>query len=153
MTYKSLKNPTFSVKDVLVDDPLDNFPVIICCNSGIEWEHKAAHHECCIKRAEGLLLYVPCFDPPESMCAYMKHGDDEFDVSQEERKKIADDINREICDIRTKVIWGIHFDYSRINQMVEGWIPVEVILSNFDKNNLIDMIIAREGYLCIENCD
>lgn len=136
--------------------------IIICCETGIFWEHQAGHDLCAHPSAEGYILplhpewefYEPCGD-------WLPCEDFEIDEEclDEMRNKIGskmdeslsklDGIGRYACfkyfDSLNYLVRKIRFDYERKNELMEAWIPVNVWLFNEES--------PKKGYLCYQNCD
>lgn len=136
--------PIIKARDVI--NSTEDFPIIICCETGVVWVNQSGHHACSQQAAEGFLIpiNIDACDFAAGVCGYMVYGDEEYDETEEYRKELADGIDSDFNWYSSGIIERIRFDYSRINEMMEGWFPV--IVRMWDS-------IDRIGYLCTPNCD
>lgn len=125
---------------------IEDFPIIICCDTGVMWVNQSGHHACSQQVAEGFVIPInkEYCTIAGGVCGYMVFGDDEYDETEEGRQDIAAGIDSELKEYSDQIIQRIRFDYSRINEMMEGWFPVMVFLWSE---------CEKRGYLCTPNCD
>ncbi len=128
--------------------------MIVCHETGIYWDTQADHFGCDRPSAEGFVIpFKTRYSYPE--WARDSHPDWEFDVpgdlcelsdrwTSEDRMSIARQIDKSLKECPSSIlIRDIGFDYDRIDEMMEGWIPVKLEIGHAPK----------KGYLCTGNCD
>jgi hypothetical protein len=121
-------------------------PIIMLSNTGIYWDHQCNHHSCSQNSGEGYIIGFDLnnFDfDSEKLCDWNENLDKEM---------LADEIDSALSKYSDCVIENISVDQERVQEIVEGWVPVLVCLRN-DGIFLRHDGLGRKGYLCLPNCD
>lgn len=117
--------------------------LIVCSKTGFFFSVQADHHNCEQPMAEGFIIPVALeFSIPEELCEYSSR------LTNDKRMEIAIDIDKGLFQYNNHFIHGIRFDFDRVEELMEGWIPV----SFSTKPYRIDDKIYK-GYICSGNCD
>lgn len=131
----------------------DTCALVICAPTGIFYEAQCGGMGCTRPRAEGFFLPLWDIAPQIDECAMGC-----FDLSQhvarpefdrpDLRKALADAIDAAIAPMEQRYSFSLRFDYSRIDQLEEGWWPLRI------KGTLHDVAgLDHECYYHRGNCD
>lgn len=133
---------------ISVDLVCDGTALILSYPTGIMYSAQCGGIGCQHPKCEGFVLSLGTFCQDFDDCSYGCHHIE--DLSEDSKKKLADDINDALEKQTSGWIYSIRFDFKRINQLMEGWWPV-LVYGELDKwNNLSG---SFEGFIHTGNCD
>lgn len=127
-----------------VDRVSDGTALIIAFPTGVTYTAQCGGIGCYHPTCEGFVLSLGSFMQNFDDCSYGCHHIQ--DLSEEEKKKLAKDIDHAILKESGNWSMKILFDYDRINQLMEGWWPVVI-------NGLDDWGGTLRGFIHTGNCD
>lgn len=130
--------------------PVDDTALIVLAPTGISYTAQCDGLACSHPEAEGFVLnvgeFASDFDTCKYGCADLSRPDGE-----EMRQKLAEDFDKYAKEETAYWRYKIRFDWSRIDQTMEGWIPVLL-------NGKLDAFLDFEfkdapGFIHNGNCD
>ena len=124
---------------------IDNTALIILAQTGIFYECQCGGRSCHHNQAEGYVLNLYSFANGLTgcnySCSYLQYLPDELN-------KFANDFNQFCIKITDRWTYRIRFDFDRINETMEAWIPV-VLNGELDGN----VFENTKAFIHNGNCD
>ena len=128
----------------------DDTALIVCMDTGIHYTAQCGGVGCTHPKAEGFLISVGKFAADFDTC---KYGCSNLDLpeSEDQRKQLATDFDKYAAEYTKSWRWKISFDWSRIDETQEGWIPVLLNgkLDDFEEFEFVN----TPGFIHNGNCD
>jgi Family of unknown function (DUF6210) len=126
--------------------------LIIHHPTGVEYEAQAGGLLCNHPTCEGFVIDLRDFAQEFNDCAYICADD-----SPEIQQRLAHDLDLYFKENRHPFchnvdLWSITFDYSRIEELQEGWWPV-IVTGKLSGGILATEIVKWIGYIHTGNCD
>lgn len=136
------------VKTVIdVDDVVENTAIIISAPTGIFYSAQCDGVACSHPEYEGYAMPFGHFgqnlDDCSFGCSYLSRPGFE-----DERKKLADAIDRNAINYSEDMTMKVRFDYSRLDELKEGWWPMLLDGKFFDNQYTNHPVIV-----CAGSCD
>lgn len=103
--------------------PVDDTALIVLAPTGISYTAQCDGLACSHPEAEGFVLNVAAFAADFDTCQY-GCADLSMPDSEEMRQKLAEDFDKYAKEKTAYWRYKIRFDWSRIDETMEGWIPV-----------------------------
>lgn len=118
--------------------------LIVSHPTGVFYESQSGGMSCTHPELEGYVINLGGFAEDLTGCEY---GCQYLPDMPEKQKQFAEDFNR-LCEVTKDWTYQISFDYDRISELQEGWIPVKL-------NGKMDEIIFNDTKAIIANgnCD
>lgn len=139
---------TLEKQKILIDveqlNAFSNVILIVSHPTGVFYTAQTGGVSCNHPECEGFAISLGSFLEEFDDCDY---GCQYIDRLPEKQKQLADDLNKLFIAHTTGWRYQITFDYSRLNELQEGWWPVLV------KGNLDTQPIDWKGYIHTGNCD
>lgn len=103
--------------------PIEDTALIILAPTGVSYTAQCDGIACSHPEAEGFVLnvrkFASDFDTCQYGCSYLSRQD-----GGEMRRKLAEDFDKYAKEETADWRYKIRFDWSRIDETMEGWIPV-----------------------------
>lgn len=129
---------------------VEDTALIVCMETGIYYTAQCGGVRCTHPESEGFVINVSNFASDFNTC---KYGCEYLNMAEYEdnRKKLALDFEEYASKYTQGWRWKIAFDWSRIDQIQEGWIPV---LLNGKLDEFEDFeFVNTPGFIHNGNCD
>lgn len=129
---------------------LDTCALIICMNTGVSYTAQCGGYGCTHPIAEG--VFLPLWDIAKDLdeckfgCSNITKCKPEYD-KPELRQALAEAIDLELKKLSI-FSFSLNFDYSRIDELQEGWWPLEIRGTLHDVGELNHKCYYHRG-----NCD